>query len=149
MSSTSIPGRRNGFSAPYTTPQLMAWLVLAVTIVQFLFFVSPMLPIAASVPVTVFFFALIGGIIYYGGLTQAIDPMDPYLRMHLHSVRPDDEAKLSRLFYRRFNPLPQPPLPEEPMKQCWICDIQVAEPSLHCKYCGKCVKNFDHHCMCE
>jgi hypothetical protein len=130
-------------------PQIVAWLVLVVTILQFPFFVSPMLPLGASIPVTILFFVLISGIVYHGGLTQGIDPMDAHLRLHLRTARPDEEARLSRLFYRRFNPLPPSPLPEEPMKQCWLCEIQVAEPSLHCRYCGKCVKNFDHHCMCE
>ena len=35
------------------------------------------------------------------------------------------------------------------MKQCWICDVQVYETSMHCKYCNKCVGKFDHHCMCK
>jgi DHHC palmitoyltransferase len=39
-------------------------------------------------------------------------------------------------------------LPNEPMKQCWICDTSVAEHSMHCKFCNKCVYGFDHHCIC-
>jgi hypothetical protein len=39
--------------------------------------------------------------------------------------------------------------PNEPTKQCWICDIQVGEKSMHCKFCNKCVDRFDHHCMCK
>jgi hypothetical protein len=39
-------------------------------------------------------------------------------------------------------------LPNEPMKQCWICDASVAEHSMHCKFCNKCVYGFDHHCIC-
>lgn len=34
------------------------------------------------------------------------------------------------------------------MKQCWICDVPVAEHSMHCKFCNKCVDHFDHHCIC-
>jgi hypothetical protein len=34
-----------------------------------------------------------------------------------------------------------------PTKQCWICDLQVYETSMHCKYCNKCVDKFDHHCV--
>lgn len=44
--------------------------------------------------------------------------------------------------------LPFAPLPTEPMKQCWICDASVAEHSMHCKFCNKCVYGFDHHCIC-
>jgi hypothetical protein len=51
--------------------------------------------------------------------------------------------------YRYFNGHRRDqPLPVEPMKQCWICNAQVAEPSMHCKFCDKCVYHFDHHCMC-
>jgi hypothetical protein len=39
-------------------------------------------------------------------------------------------------------------LTNEPMKQCWICDTSVAEHSMHCKFCNKCVYGFDHHCIC-
>ena len=39
-------------------------------------------------------------------------------------------------------------LPIEAMKQCWICDASVAEHSMHCKFCNKCVYGFDHHCIC-
>jgi hypothetical protein len=145
---TSVPGRRNGFSSPYSKAQIVAWLLLALTMLQFPFFVSPVMPIAASIPVTLFFFALIGGILYYGCLTQAVDPMDVHLRCFLNEKQPEEEAKLSK-FYTKFNPLPQGPQPEEPMKHCWLCDTQVAEPSMHCKFCNKCVKNFDHHCMCK
>jgi hypothetical protein len=39
-------------------------------------------------------------------------------------------------------------LPNEAMKQCWICDTTVADHSMHCKFCNKCVYGFDHHCIC-
>lgn len=35
------------------------------------------------------------------------------------------------------------------MKHCWICDVTVSAQSMHCKFCNKCVANFDHHCMCK
>lgn len=32
-------------------------------------------------------------------------------------------------------------------KYCWVCQTDVYEASMHCKYCDKCVSTFDHHCM--
>lgn len=37
--------------------------------------------------------------------------------------------------------------PEEEVKYCWVCQTEVHVQSMHCKYCDKCVSNFDHHCM--
>jgi len=37
--------------------------------------------------------------------------------------------------------------PEEEVKYCWVCQTEVHVHSMHCKYCDKCVSNFDHHCM--
>lgn len=54
------------------------------------------------------------------------------------------------LYWRVNGPRQDQPLPrDEDMKQCWICDTQVADHSMHCKFCNKCVYHFDHHCMCE
>lgn len=52
--------------------------------------------------------------------------------------------------YLRANAMRQAqPLPAtEAMKHCWICDVTVADHSMHCKFCNKCVYHYDHHCMC-
>ena len=126
------PRRQNGFSRPYSKAQISAWIALVATYLQFLLFVSPILPIAAAIPVTIYFTALVVAVVYYGGKTQLIDPVDIYLARHLQQ-----------------NPPQALPETEEPMKQCWICDTQVAEHSMHCKFCNKCVYHFDHHCMCK
>jgi hypothetical protein len=97
--------------------------------------------------------------------------------LHLHAQQEDDadkesnnnnnnprhqrtpatkESALSNWIYKLYNPSPtaslditqQPPFNADEMKQCWICDVQVHEQSMHCKYCNKCVGHFDHHCMC-
>ena len=34
-----------------------------------------------------------------------------------------------------------------PTKYCWVCQTNVYDTSMHCKYCDKCVSTFDHHCM--
>jgi hypothetical protein len=98
--------------------------------------------------------------------------------LHLHAVRQEEEedaekdensnsnrpkrtpatkeSTLSNWIYKKYNPSPtsslditqQPSFNADEMKQCWICDVQVHEQSMHCKYCNKCVGHFDHHCMC-
>ena len=117
--------------------------------------IAPILPVAASVILTLLYFALVGLVVYYGGRTQAIDPMDPFLGTFLvQSSRMPATTKL----YRHFNPPTQETAPDSTsnvesqqvtLKQCWLCDTQVKPKSLHCKFCNKCVDEFDHHCMCE
>jgi hypothetical protein len=68
---------------------------------------------------------------YYGFMAMKVDPKDP-------RVPSDNDTHHAP----RIDP-------EEPTKQCWICDIQVGEQSMHCKFCNKCVDHFDHHCMCK
>jgi hypothetical protein len=143
MVSPNIPGRRNGLSRPYTFSQISAWIALIATLLQFLLIVSPILPLVASIPVTVVFCALVGSVSYYGFLTSIIDPMDIRVRTQL------EDTKQSCL-YEKFNPLPSEEEKEddnndaaaakdEALKQCWLCDTQVADVSMHCKFCNKCV----------
>jgi hypothetical protein len=148
--------RRNGFTPPYSTPQMSAWVALVASFFEFLLFVTPILPIEASIPLTVYFSALVIGVIYYGGKTQLIDPIDVHLSSALRSTSEGGEDNnayfqikspiLSNLY--RFNNPTLDVLPQEEMKQCWICDTMVAEHAMHCKFCNKCVYHFDHHCMC-
>lgn len=154
--STSVPTRRNGFTPPYSKAQISAWVAMAVSIMQFPLVVSPIMPLQASIPVTLVFFATVVGTIYYGILALAADPMDVHLEQHLQtSSEPNDardkETPWRTKLYNACNNNTTTELlvvPDEPMKQCWICDIQVAEHSMHCKFCNKCVYHFDHHCMC-
>lgn len=97
---------------------------------------------------TLIYLGLVGAVVYYGGKAQAIDPMDPYLQVHLKENKPVPTNTL----YQYFNhPLEASEQSSEgdTMKQCWLCDTQVRQKSMHCKFCNKCVDEFDHHCMCK
>ena len=161
------PRRKNGFSRPFGKSQISAWIALVATYVEFMVFIMPVLPLAAAVPVTVLFTAFVMGILYYGGLTQLVDPIDVHLQHH-YFVRDkqqqqqqqqnannngnkddNDTATQQQQQQRLEHQQAQQQLPQEEMKQCWICDTQVAEHSMHCKFCNKCVYHFDHHCMCK
>ena len=158
MSSEAVPGRLNGFTSPFSPAQVAAWAALGCLSLEWLMIIAPILPVAASVILTLVYLALVGLVLYYGGQTQAIDPMDPYLGKHLiQSSRLPTTTKL----YRYFNPVTQytdvaaeavtnvESQQQVTLKQCWLCDTQVKPKSLHCKFCNKCVDEFDHHCMCE
>ena len=151
--------RRNGFSPPYSGAQISAWIALIASYVQFVVFITPILPLVASIPATVYFSLVVAAVVYFGGKTQLIDPIDVHLATSLRRNPPSDEEPyfnssnkssiLDRL-YQQQNPDPSLGiLPHEEMKQCWICDTQVAEHSMHCKFCNKCVYHFDHHCVCK
>jgi hypothetical protein len=179
---SSVPKRRNGLTLPYSAPQVSAWIALIFTLLHFLVLISPLLPIAISIPLTILFVAMIFTVCYFGLRCLAIDSMDPHLAraLYVHSKQQEEEEQgsndqnsnnnhrkrnpanntketsLSNWIYQLYNPPPMQPPPivtnaatgEIEMKQCWICDVQVHEQSMHCKYCNKCVGHFDHHCMC-
>jgi DHHC palmitoyltransferase len=146
---TMTPRRRNGFAKPYSGAQISAWIAFALTLVQFLFFIAPLLPVGASVPVTLFFVFLYAGTLYYGIVAQYTDPMDIHLSKHIRDHQPPSvqNNKNTGRLDQHCNPIRVPP-ENESLKQCWICDTQVAEHSMHCKFCNKCVGKFDHHCKC-
>jgi palmitoyltransferase len=147
-----IPRRRNGFTAPYNMPQIYAWLALLLTLLHFCLGVAPLFPLSAALPLLAFFLFLFGLVLCYGMRAIAVDSMDVFLGEHLRSIRNGriaTESPWSDGVYEAYNPPRTAPATVDPehMKQCWICDVQVAESSMHCKYCNKCVGKFDHHCM--
>ncbi|CAB9525255.1 Zinc finger, DHHC-type containing [Seminavis robusta] len=128
------PRRKNGFSTPYTGPQVSTWITLPVLIFEFFIVVAPVLPLEAAIPCTIVFGITAILAAFYAAMAQVIDPMDAHLARHLHKLEHGPPAIAEGE-------------PEEDMKHCWICDTQVAEHAMHCKYCNKCVANFDHHCL--
>jgi hypothetical protein len=117
--------RVNGLEPPYTAAQLSTWVFLPTMIIEFCAIASPLMPLAASIPVTIVLVALAAAAAYFGYQTMKVDPSDPRSLGHTESAE------------------------TEQTKQCWICDIQVNTESMHCKFCNKCVDHFDHHCMCK
>lgn len=126
---------------------------------EFLVFVSPILPVAASVPCTLLFFLFAFGTAYYTYLACITDPIDVYLMKHIRetanssSAFPEEDHQTcrSKLCYRgpdlsRLQQQEGSPETEE-TKYCWVCETSVAEHSMHCKFCNKCVSHFDHHCL--
>ena len=176
-----IPSDRrvNGLSRPFSTPQLLAWIVFVATALEFGLFCTPTLPLAAAIVLTILFYFVWFAIVYYGGLTQSIDPADHFVlgaeqqlnKEHCDQINKDVTPKglIATLYANYWHNLVHPPIslpkdvmseheamedghshqqPDIPTKHCWFCEIQVAETSMHCKNCNKCVKVFDHHCMC-
>ena len=148
------PRRRNGFSKPFPMLQLCTWVYLPLLVLQFLFFVSPILPVAASVPCSLLFFAFAFGCAFYTYLACITDPIDVYLMKHiqetegLENEQQTGKSRLcSGLCYRGPDVSAVPETNPEEMKYCWVCETNVSDHSMHCKYCNKCVSHFDHHCL--
>lgn len=75
--------------------------------------------------------------IYYGYTTTKTDSIDTKLYQHLNN-RPHPRCAVHENGEEDG---------EAKMKYCWVCQTNVYETSMHCKYCDKCVSTFDHHCM--
>ena len=141
------PRRVNGLSPPYTAAQITTWVLLPLLILEFGFFATPLLPLFAGIPCFVILI-LLGVISAYNGYqTMKVDPSDPRLLLSLKKKNggnnnddgddgnnggDDDENKIDN---------------SEETKHCWICDVQVNEKSMHCKFCNKCIDHYDHHTM--
>lgn len=157
-----LPQRLNGLTPPYSGPQIAALAAFVLTILEFGVVVAPSLHYCAIAPVSLVFIGIVCAVINFGAKAISTDPMDIHVIEHLrqqnrlptsNTCTPANNPKLTRLeqVYVFFNQDRHETfrLPQETMKQCWICDLQVADHSMHCKFCNKCVYQFDHHCMCK
>lgn len=152
---SDVPRRRNGLSSPYSAPQITSWLFLVATAVHFLLFITPLLPWIFSIAFTVLFFLIFAMVLHFGMRAIAVDSMDVHLARNIIDQRNGEirrESKFLNRVYKIYNgdagALREQRFPAgEETKQCWICDVQVANHSMHCKYCNKCVSHFDHHCL--
>ena len=156
--------RRNGLTAKHSRMQISTWFVLPVLVSEFLFFSSPILPLAASIVCTFLFLSCCLATVLFGYMATAIDPMD-------HRLSHDEDGykdPFSGVIWKQILKLPGfqlisyapgVPVVDEPVdehnndvnedktKYCWVCEHDVAEESMHCRYCNKCVSKFDHHCQ--
>jgi hypothetical protein len=175
MADAVRPRRINGLQSPRTTAQLSTWIFLPVLIIEFVLFVSPILPLVASILCTVLLCLLAMTASYFAFMAMTIDPADPRILVSSSHDSNDgaegnntDGTSISFGGTKTHNQQQQPQPQQqqictankhhnhhrrtwdrnEPTKHCWICDVQVGEKSMHCKFCNKCIDHFDHHCMC-
>ena len=136
--------RNHGFEKPYNTMQVATWILLPVLIAHFLLFASPVLPLAASIPVTILFVGLGCLAAYYAYRTCMTDPIDDKLACHLKKQMGEGGNGED---VENGNGNSNDDNGADPTKYCWVCQTNVHEQSMHCKFCDKCVTRFDHHCM--
>jgi hypothetical protein len=133
--------RRNGFEKPLNPMQVGTWTLLPLLLLQFLFFASPILPIAASIPCTIVIFACGFSAAYYAYWVCITDPIDRRLQRHLKeqegATGDHDNSNADGDCVNND---------DNDTKFCWVCSINVHQLSMHCKFCNKCVGTFDHHC---
>ena len=142
--------RKHGFEKPYNTMQVATWILLPLLVAHFLLFASPVLPLAASIPVTILFVGLGCLAAYYAYRTGMTDPIDDKLARHLKKQMGDDGNNNDGDDVENGNgnnSNDDNDDGDDPTKYCWVCQTTVHEQSMHCKFCDKCVTRFDHHCM--
>ena len=135
--------RTNGFQKPFNPMQIGTWILLVVLLLQFGFFATPILPLAASIPCTITVFLCGVSTAYFAYQCCIVDPIDSRLRCHLANQGDRSYATKSNQSSTRGVHAEQD---GGPTKFCWVCGIDVNEISMHCKFCDKCVMGFDHHC---
>lgn len=135
--------RKHGFEKPYNAMQVGTWVLLPLLVLQFLLFVAPTLPLAASIPLSCVL-CLCGFASGYFGYTCCVtDPIDNRLCQHLEQRRLKQKngshgGSISSHGSHGVEP---------DTKFCWVCETRVGVLSMHCKFCNKCVGHFDHHCQ--
>eukprot|EP00980_Cylindrotheca_fusiformis_P009701 scaffold2143_cov125-Cylindrotheca_fusiformis.AAC.3 len=143
--------RVNGLERPYSSAQISTWIFLPTLLIEFGLLATPLMELAVTLPVTIYVFGLAIAATYYGYQTMKVNPADPRLGMNDHygytngqqqQEEEDEEAKEEA--YNNGDEQRR----NERTKQCFMCNVQVHESSMHCKFCNKCVEHFDHHCMC-
>lgn len=130
--------RTSGLQKPYNGMQMTTWILFPVLIVQFCLFLTPTLPLPISIPFTILFLSMGMASLYFGYTTTKTDSIDTMLYQHLNGRAHSRAAKEKRAPGEEN---------ESKTKYCWVCQTNVYESSMHCKYCDKCVSTFDHHCM--
>lgn len=129
--------RSHGLQKPFNPMQMGTWVLLPILLIQFLFFATPILPVAAAIPCTICVFICGALTAHFTYRCCTIDPVDERLRCHLACQNEDTEGG-----NEIANRVPE----DGEVKFCWVCSIDVHVSSMHCKFCNKCVEKFDHHC---
>jgi len=129
MSSEKVHVRSNGCMKPYNWMQVGTWILLPLLLLQFFFFASPLLPLAASIPcsIVVFFFGILTA--YKAIKTTITDPADSHSQKKKQGANFTDEEKA-----------------EKEARYCHHCESNVNNNAVHCNICHKCIEGYDHHC---
>ena len=113
--------RKNGFSFPFSSLQIISWLIIAILIITFYVFLFPAFSSTGKLISLICFTLNAAFSIIIAVKCTYIDPIDPAV---IDSLIKDEFVS----------------------KICTICRTSVHENSKHCGECNKCVESFDHHC---
>jgi len=117
-------------SAPLNGLQILTWFLfpyflIGYTLLTFL----PLLPnLSYNLPLAIAVYIAALAAVYNGYIACTVNPIDPLLHANLTAV-----------------PLVRS-VGGPTKKFCWVCQVHVSKNSQHCRFCDKCVLQFDHHC---
>jgi palmitoyltransferase len=124
--------RKNGLEKAWHPFQIATWILFPTILVHFFFFILQIswdiLFIKIIIAVLFCLFSMLS--LYAAYKTCKVDPAD------------------DSIVYRRKNDgrIPISVSSREDVIYCYLCKATVHCTSKHCRFCGKCVVKFDHHC---
>lgn len=158
--------RRHGCHPPFEPLQLLSWALLLLLGAAFYALILPLCPASAKAATAAAYGAAMALTFGLALATTCIDPADPKVKAQLKANKgsearaaaaaasiesegqeDDDEAQHARgmdgIGQRRGVLMS---MDAAPGVYCFLCRVDVAESSAHCRHCRKCCDRWDHHC---
>ena len=135
----NINYKKNGFTYPFPTQQIITWLFFLLNIFFFLKFTIDIYNERNNKPlkhiIIIIFFVLTFINLFLGFISTYIDTSDHLFRQEIDKKKEYLKKKKHYILVISKN-----------TPFCIICCSNILENSKHCKKCNKCIENFDHHC---
>lgn len=148
--------RRHGCHPPFAPLQLLSWALLLLLGAAFYALILPLCPASAKAATAVAYGAAMALTFGLALATTCIDPADPKVKAQLRTNK-GSEARAAAAAAASVESEGQEDgsgqrrgvlmsMDAAPGVYCFLCRVDVAESSAHCRHCRKCCDRWDHHC---